>query len=127
MNEIQRIPWVRERLDQWGRWVLLGTARLGGSVLAQLADAAGGSAKRSYVPVDSLECEITDRAVAGLPKELKDAVLVWHTSEGTMEGIAQEIGITKITLQRRLAHADKRIDVWFSRRRELARRASVTL
>ncbi|APX75092.1 hypothetical protein DXK93_01585 [Achromobacter sp. K91] len=127
MSEIQRIPWVRERLDQWGRWVLLGTARLGGSVLAQLADAVGGGAKRSYVPVDSLECEITDRAVAGLPKELKDAVLVWHTSEGTMEGIAQEIGISKITLQRRLAHADKRIDEWFSRRRDLARRASVTL
>lgn len=126
MSDIQRIPWVRDRLDQWGRWVLLGTGRVGGSVLARLADAVGGGAKGSYVPVDSLECELTDRAVNVLPKEVKDTVLVWHTSEGTMEGIAQEIGISKITLQRRLAHADRRIDEWFSRRRELARRNPVT-
>lgn len=122
MSEIQRIPWVRERLDQWGRWLLLGTARIGSSVLGQLSEAVGGGAKRSYVPVDSLECELTDRAVASLPRELKDTVLVWHTSEGTMEGIAEEMGISKITLQRRLAHSDRRIDDWFRQRRQMAER-----
>ncbi|MFY3130679.1 hypothetical protein ACOTF1_06590 [Achromobacter ruhlandii] len=122
MSEIQRIPWVRERLDQWGRWVLLGTARLGSSVLGQLADAVGGGAKRSYVPINGLECELTDRAVASLPRELKDTVLFWHTSEGTMEGIAEEMGISKMTLQRRLAHSDRRIDEWFRQRHQMAER-----
>ena len=92
-------------------------------MLARLADAvAQGGRKRSHVPIDNIECGITDDAVARLPKELKAAVLTWHTSEGTLEGIAEELGITKITLQRRLAQADLRIDEWFRARKALAER-----
>ncbi|EJO27773.1 hypothetical protein [Achromobacter marplatensis] len=127
MSELQRIAWVRERLDQWGVWQQVGSARLRGSVLAQLAEAAGGGAKRSYVPIDNLECEETDRAVSHLPKELRETVRTWHTSEGTMEGIAAGIGVTKVTLQRRLAHADRRIEEWFRQRRENAQRRGVTI
>ncbi|WP_313369181.1 hypothetical protein [Achromobacter animicus] len=123
MSGLQRIPWVRERLDQWGVWQLVGSSRFGGSVLARLADAvAQGGRKRSHVPIDNIECGITDDAVARLPQELKAAVLTWHTSEGTLEGIAEELGITKITLQRRLAQADLRIDEWFRARKALAER-----
>ncbi|WP_033459164.1 hypothetical protein [Bordetella bronchiseptica] len=123
MSGLQRIPWVRERLDQWGVWQLVGTSRAGGSVLARLADAVAQTGrKRSHIPFDDIECGLTDCAVARLPKELKVTVRTWHTSEGTLEGIAGELGITKITLQRRLAQADRRIDEWFKARKERADR-----
>ncbi|MNX11310.1 hypothetical protein D3C86_410700 [compost metagenome] len=121
MSGLQRIPWVRERLDNWGVWLLAGTSRFGGSVLARLADSvAQGGRRRSHVPIDNIECGLTDSAVTRLPNELKAAVLTWHTSEGTLEGIAEELGITKITLQRRLAQADRRIEEWFKARKERA-------
>lgn len=123
MSGLQRVPWIRERLDQWGVWQLVGTSRAGGSVLARLADAvAQAGRKRSHIPIDDIECGLTDSAVSHLPKELKVTVHTWHTSEGTLEGIAGELGITKITLQRRLAQADRRIDEWFKARKERADR-----
>ncbi|WP_140419929.1 MULTISPECIES: hypothetical protein [Achromobacter] len=123
MSGLQRIPWVRDRLDQWGVWLLVGTSRSGGSILARLADAvAQGGRRRSHVPIDNIECALTDSAVARLPNELKTAISTWHTSEGTLDGIAEELSITKITLQRRLAQADRRIEEWFKFRKERAER-----
>lgn len=95
-----------------------GTCRGGASVLGRLADAvAQGGRKRPHIPFDDIECGVTDRAVAQLPKELKQAVQVWHTAEGTLGAIAEELGVAKITLQRRLAQADIRIEEWFRLRR----------
>ncbi|MNU43045.1 hypothetical protein D3C71_318210 [compost metagenome] len=123
MSGLQRIPWVRDRLDQWGVWLVVGTSRAGGSILARLADAvAQAGRRRSHVPIDNIECALTDSAVARLPNELKVAVATWHTSEGTLDGIAEELGITKITLQRRLAQGDRRIEEWFKARKERAER-----
>ncbi len=123
MSGIQRILWVCERLDQWGRWQTNGTCRAGASVLGRLADAAAqGGRKRSHIPFDDIECGVTDRAVAQLPKELKQAVKVWHTAEGTLDAIAEELGVSKITLQRRLAQADLRIEEWFRLRKACADR-----
>lgn len=128
MSDLQRIKWVRERLDQWGAWQLVGTSRTGASVLGRLSDAAAkGRRKRSTVPFDDIECGLTDRAVARLPKELKSAVQTWHTEEGTYEGVAELLGISKITLQRRLAQADRRIEEWFKARKAHAERMSVTI
>lgn len=121
MSSIQRIQWVCERLDQWGMWQMNGTCRGGASVLGRLADAvAQGGRKRSHIPFDDIECSVTDRAVAQLPKELRQAVQVWHTAEGTLDAIAEELGVAKITLQRRLAQADLRIGEWFRLRRARA-------
>ncbi|WP_286899913.1 hypothetical protein [Achromobacter sp. UBA2119] len=128
MSSLQRIRWVRERLDRWGAWQLVGTSRTGASVLGRLSDAAAkGGRKRSTVPFDDIECGLTDRAVAQLPKELKSAVSTWHTEEGTLEGIAELLGVSKITLQRRLAHADRRIEEWFRARKAHAERVAVTI
>lgn len=78
--------------------------------MGRLADAVVQKGrKRSTVPIDDIECALTDRAVARLPPDLKRAVSTWHTHEG----IAEELGISKITLQHRLAQSDRRIEDWF--------------
>ncbi len=90
-------------------------------MLGRLADAvAQGGRKQSHIPFDDIECGVTDRAVAQLPKELRQAVQAWHTAEGTLCALAEELGVAKITLQRRLAQADLRIEEWFRLRKERA-------
>lgn len=126
MSEIQRIPYIRERLDSWAVWIRTGTTGAGTSVLGRLADAANGVKFSSRVPVNELECSLTDQAVSALPPEYKDAVKGWHTSDGTLEDVARHLGIVKRTLQRRLARADAMLAEWFNDRKERARRARVT-
>lgn len=98
----------------------------GGSILGYLVDLAAGkrvhgddSPPSSVVPVDNIECAITDDAVNALPCELRQAVVAWHcASHGTLEEVAARLGVIKTTLWRRLAHADSRIQEWLRERRK---------
>lgn len=115
-NTTARMPHIRERLDMWGRWLATGRASTGSSSLAMLANQSGRY--RSFVPLDEIECSITDDAVRALPIELRDAVTTWHTSEGTLESTAEQLKICRMTLCRQLRHADERLSEWLATRAE---------
>jgi len=124
MSGLRRIPQIQARLDEWARWRdsrgCGGGLGYGGSPISYLMDLAAGKRVHedtggvgSFVPVDSIECSITDDAVLALPDELRRAVTGWHcASHGTMDEVARRLGIVKTTLWRRLAHADMRIQQW---------------
>lgn len=106
----------------------MGGLGYGGTPLAYLIDLAAGkrvhddsSAAVAVVPVDSVECSLTDDAVLALPDDLREAVTAWHcASSGTMDEVARRLGVVKTTLWRRLCHADMRIQEWFRDRRSAA-------
>ncbi|MFC3336919.1 hypothetical protein [Paracandidimonas soli] len=128
VQNFRRIPEIQRRLDLWAEWRLNqgGGGGGGGSVLGYLVDVAAGrrvdgdaDSPRSIVPVDSIECSITDDAVMALPDELRKAVKAWHcASSGTLDEIARELGVVRGTLHRRLCHADIRIREWLRARRK---------
>ena len=64
---MQAPEWVRERLDNWGRWMSeRGTGGLGFPRSNTLAMYRGGSASADFVPVDSIAAQHTHRAVGAL-------------------------------------------------------------
>jgi len=122
MSGAKRDPGMQARFDSWGRW--LHSSGMGGGAahpLARLMDWASGrrvttgptGPMRAFIPVDHIECAITDAAIRALPKDLSDAVRAWHgTQSGTLESIAAELGIVRGTLHRRLCQADARAAEW---------------
>ncbi|SAI58966.1 Uncharacterised protein [Bordetella ansorpii] len=119
MSEKGRDQVVQRRLDAWGEW-LHAPGRTGAAhPLARLMDGVAPGdddcrpAPSARIPINEIECGLTDRAVRALPTELKAAVTVWHAGTArTMEHAARELGVVKTTLWRRLAQADLRIAEW---------------
>jgi hypothetical protein len=130
---MRRIPKIQARLDEWAVWVCSGSGGGGAShPLARLMDwkagrrvtASGDGGFNALIPMDEIECSLTDDAVQALPAELQQAVRAWHCArEGTLETIAAQLFIVKTTLWRRLAQADQRIDTWLTERRTRSRDA----
>lgn len=127
MSGPKRIPAMQARLDRWAIWVHGSGGGVGrsGSTLGYLMDLAAGrrvgsdDGRGSTVPVDSIECSLTDDAILTLPQELQQAVRAWHLARtGTLEEVARREGVVRGTLHRRLCQADARIAAWlFSRRK----------
>jgi len=63
----------------------------------------------TLVPLNDLECCDTDKAVCALPPQLHDAVMEYYTRTGTAESTAKRLGISKMTLFRRIEQAHWRI------------------
>lgn len=110
-----RIPEIRARLDSWAIWLRTGSTGCGSSPIASLEWVSDGY--RPWVPVDSIECSVTDDAVSRLPMELKLAVADWHMNDGTLEAAAKRLKISRMTLCRRLRAADEAIAHWLELRR----------
>lgn len=129
MSGLRRDPRMQARLDAWAVWLFSGSGGGGGlHPLARLMEGeeAGSDGFRAFVPVDSVECSVTDEAVRALPVDLREAVKAWHCcKEGTLESVARQMGVVKTTLHRRLCQADLRIAEWL-RARAMRERTAVT-
>lgn len=134
---LRRNAKIQARLDNWAIWLHSGTGGGGGShPIARLMDwkagrrvtASGDGGFDSTVPVDEIECSLTDRAVQALPPVLQEAVRAWHGArEGTLDTIAGQLGIVRGTLHRRLCQADVRIYTWLNERRNRDRGPSCSI
>lgn len=120
---LKRIPEIQQRLDMWAQWRIGSGLNLSASSpLGYLMDLAAGrrvsgedDSYGSRVPVDDIECSVIDDAIMELPNDLRQAVVAWHcATSGTLEEVAERVGIVKTTLWRRLAQADHRINEWLS-------------
>ena len=123
----KRLPDIQARFDAWGLWVTRGGGAAGGAMhpLARLMEwksgkrvsVSGDGGFTSFVPVDEIECGLTDEAIGSLPPDLRDAVRAWHTCKGgTLESVAKEMGVVKTTFWRRLVQADHRVAEWLMER-----------
>lgn len=120
MSGPRRDPRMQARFDAWAVWLFSGSGG-GGSMhpLARLMEGEEGGSDgfRAFVPVDSVECSVTDEAVRALPADLREAVRAWHCcKEGTLDMVARDLGIVRGTLHRRLCQADQRIAAWLRER-----------
>jgi len=105
------IEHINERLGRWAAWAA------GGKRAAGLGYASCTLARWevvcSFRPVDpgyDDEAGATDKAVAQLPDELRQVVMVYYLTPGTLKQKARECGIHRDTLYARLHHAHLRID-----------------
>lgn len=131
-GSLKRLPEIQARLDAWGVWVTRGgTGSANMHPLARLMDwksgkrvsVSGDGGYSAYVPVDEIECGLTDEAIAQLPEALRQAVRAWHTCQGgTLETVAYDLGVVRGTLHRRLCQADLRLLDWFKDRRDRQRK-----
>lgn len=135
MSGLKRLPDIQARLDAWGVWASRGYGLSSGAShpLARLMDwksgrrvsLSGEGGFGAYVPVDEIECSLTDEAIATLPDVLRQAVRAWHTCQGgTLESVAFDLGVVRGTLHRRLCQADKRLSDWFMERRKRRKTAA---
>ena len=135
MSGMKRMPDIQARLDAWGVWITRGSGYMGSSThpLARLMDwksgkrvtVSGQGGFSAYVPVDVIECSLTDDAVSCLPDALRQAVRAWHTCKGgTMDSVANDLGVVRGTLHRRLCQADIRIRDWLLDRYERKKRSA---
>lgn len=132
---LKRISYIVARLDSWGRW-LHSSGGNSQSWLATMVDIMNGQRVwsntgpvRCYVPVDSIECAITDKAVMALPDDLRKAVVAWHGciyQDGTLDTVSRELGIARGTLHRRLCQADIRVVEWLDEDRKRKQVNAVT-
>lgn len=135
---LRRDPAIQTRLDAWAVWLAGGAGERrsgGGHPLAVLMDLHAGRrvttsssfSPRAAVPCDAIECSRTDAAVKSLPFDLRQAVHAWHGGVGTLDGVAQRLGIVRATLHRRLCQADQRIAQWLAAHKPSAVDRSVTI
>lgn len=126
---LRRDTRIQARLDNWAVWVCSGGGGGGGAShpLARLMDwgagkrvsASGDGGYSATVPMDEIECSLTDVAIKALPAELRQAVHAWHGArEGTLDSIAAGLGVVRGTLHRRLCQADQRIAAWLVEHRK---------
>ena len=133
---LRRDQYIVARLDSWGKWLHSASGGSGQSWLATMVDIMNGQRVwsnagpvRCYVPVDSIECSITDQAVMALPIDLRKAVVAWHGclyQDGTLDSVSRELGVARGTLHRRLCQADMRVLEWLDEDRKRKRAIAVT-
>jgi hypothetical protein len=109
------IDYINKRLNDWARWKvserqmlrhMLGIRSCWPVVLKKEDDVDQKFERYgTVVPLDDLECCDTDKAVCGLPLDLRDAVLAYYTRTGTADSTAKFLGISKVTLFARIGRA----------------------
>ena len=114
-----RITWVKQKLDNWGRWCqqtdsgglgypsMCAFARLGG------AGANGGG----NVPISSLDASETDRAVQSLrfsQPHLHMTLTMIYAQGFPRYQVAKKMARAESTIDANLAAADYAISRWFS-------------
>lgn len=110
---MERIEWVHLRFERWARWSMAGI----GVGCADFSIDRVDGVRPADVAVDADAME-TDRAIAQLPVELKNAVKAAYWWEGSVESIAQKLRISRRTLHNRLCHADRRVRDWIEAREQ---------
>lgn len=107
------IEYINKRLNDWARWRVSDRAMLRHmlGVKSCWPDMKRDDADQKYerhgtvVPFDDLECCDTDKAVCALPPPLKETVIEYYTRVGTAETTARRLGVSKMTLFRRIDQA----------------------
>ncbi len=124
----KRIPWVRQRLDEWGRWVTQRcTGSLGWPKRNILAGDGSGVSCADNVPISTLACEQTDRAVRAVASRDLGLWLVLmcryagdpQAKPGrrrpmTHAEIAAKLSMSRITIMDRLSSAERIVDAILS-------------
>ncbi len=103
------IDYINDRLNRLAAWQRTGNPRLGYASHTPFADAPRRPHQAMPLPDD--EALVLERAVAALPPELLDVVVVFYRSmvNCTAEQMAQALGIHRDTLYARLHRAHERL------------------
>ena len=122
-----RISWVKQKLDNWGRWCqqkdsgglgypsMCAFARLGGS----------GANSGANVPIISLDASETDRAVQSLrfsQPHLHMTVTLIYARGFPRYQVARKMAKAESTVDANLALADHAIARWFDDKADVNRR-----
>jgi hypothetical protein len=84
--------WIIERLESWGRWNQLPDYAYGRCPL--LFDEVR-NAPRAFIPIFSVECEETERAVNQQPTILRDLARMMYFREYDQVTIAKELKVSE--------------------------------
>ena len=101
---------IHQRLVAWGEWVEKRESGQLGYAQSRY-DRLPGGGMAIGVTQDGLDFEIleTEAIVQTLPQQLREMVIAFYTRIGTMESIAKDIGVGKVTLWRKIGMAQRMI------------------
>lgn len=129
-----QIKWVHERLVTWSVWRISGGGTRSGYAcpLGNLEERVGRSGDvrpglHSMLQFGDTDVLLTDRAVAGLPDELRKAVTMAYCYDGGMDLAAQKLRVTRSTLHNRVCNAHMRIAEWFDQRKKIEKSSKTIL
>lgn len=118
-----RIEWVKQRLENWGRWSQQTAAGALGyprqTTFARLSPSSGRS--EGVVPVADLEASETDAAVKSLQftqSHLYMALWLTYAKGFPRHLVARRMARAESTINRNLEDADRAIARWLDDKRE---------
>ena len=108
------IDYINKRLNDWARWRvsdrallrhMLGVNSCWPQMLGEAESTETVRQQGTLVPLNDLECCDTDRAVCALDSTLQETVVEYYTRIGTADTTAKRLGVSKVTLFRRIDRA----------------------
>lgn len=127
-----RIEWVKQRLENWGRWAqqsasgALGFPRQ--STFARLSPSSGRS--EGVLPVADLEASETDAAVKSLQfsqSHLYMALTLTYAKGLPRHLVAKRMARAESTISRNLEDADRAVARWLDEKRKASAAAKRSL
>lgn len=120
-----RVQWIKQRLDNWARWVReresgsLGYPKQ--SAFMRMTPSAGGF--DAAVPTDSLDASLTDSAVRSLRfahPHLFLTLRLHYIDNFEIKRVAQKMARAESTIKANLDTSDHLLALWFRARDEAA-------
>ncbi len=112
------ITYVNDLLNEWARWrvsdrmlvrTMLGSRSCWPQMLGESDSTDTVRQHGTLVPLNDVECCLTDKAVCMLPLDLQRTVIEFYCRIGTVETAARHLGICPRTLFHRIERAHSHI------------------
>lgn len=117
-----RIEWVRQKLENWSRWLASDSGGLGFPRQSTFVRFIGQDRREeASIPILSLEAEATDRAVRSLQLSRSHLylVLTLHYAQSLpLHKVATKMGRAQSTVKANLEAADRAIAGWYEAQEE---------
>lgn len=108
------IEYINKRLNDWARWCVsdrvtlrhqLGAKSCWPQMLGESESTETVRQQGTLVPLNDLDCCLTDKAVCRLPPDLRRTVIEFYCRVGTTETVARRLGLTTRALFLRVERA----------------------
>lgn len=111
-------PWVDEMLVKWGIWVRVeNRAPIASMRFDGMPPLPPSDVVRSWIPLSDLECCETDRFVGTLVDPWKSTVIVFYTSDASVESKARAVKMSTRTLYAHVRQVHQRYILWLDDRK----------
>lgn len=122
-----RVEWVKQRLENWARWIVMQeSGGLGYPRQSAFVKMGGhGARAEAVIPIDSVEASTTNTAVEALrlgKGHLYQTIHCYYVRGIGISGTARHLHKAESTIKLHLEQADRALEIWFRERAERGKR-----